>query len=70
MKGDTTENGGKSLSRSYFHRSIIAQRTLFPQKYSTCSLFSVKSQLVCSVNKASELIRDLKKLEGKGLALK
>lgn len=34
------------------------------------SLFSVKSQLVCSVNKTPELIRDLEKLEGKGLALK
>lgn len=40
------------------------------QKYSTCSLFSVKSQLVCSVSKASELTGDLKKVEGKGLALK
>lgn len=29
---------------------------LHPQKHSTCSVFSVKSQLVCSVNKVSELI--------------
>lgn len=41
-----------------------------PRRCGACSLFSLKSGLVCSVNKASELIGDLKELEGKGHALK
>lgn len=45
-------------------------RKSFPPRSKALVHYSVKSQLVCSVNKASELIGDLKKLEGKGLALK
>lgn len=56
---------GVTSAGAHLHQGLFSA-----EKDSTRSLFSVKSQLVCSVNKASELIGDLKKLEGKGLALK
>lgn len=54
-----------------FRRSDTMQRAFsLPTEVWHCSLFSLKLGLVCSVNKASELIGDLKDLEGKGHALK
>lgn len=68
--GDTAKNGGKTKLSHASAWTKLHKELFLPQKCGTCSVFSVRSQLVCSVNKVSELIGDLKKLEGKGLALK
>ena len=58
MEGDL----GVASAQAHLHQELF-----FPEKNSACSLFSGKPQLVCSVNIASELIGDLKKLGGKAL---
>lgn len=67
MWGKNGTRGMEGDLRVASARAHLHQELFSPKKNSACSLFSVKPQLVCSVNKASELIGGLKKLGGKAL---